>query len=222
MRGTLLGVSGDRAIVRADRIQSVDIDSGEVQATAATMAEDPVPSFERLLPRLGESAERETVPVDRLDDTPVWVAGGAVLFLRGTEQAVTSLVGLDASTLEVAWTVGLAQKRPLGACATSAGILLVPQRGEPVRFVDWAGQQRWLRELGEGDEEIVEFACGDDRVVARLKSARGERLRTFDAAAGDLMSESKDIPEELASAVGRQSTSDPRVRQVGEFVEGRP
>ena len=216
MKGELLGTASGRALVLSDSIASVDIESGEVRATANTAAEDPMPSFDRHLPRF-DNGERETQPVDRLDSMPVYAGPEVVAFIRGTGEVVTSLVGLDATTLEQAWTLELAYKQSVRSCSTAAGVLIAPPPPDPARFVNWMGQQTWLREFGNPDEKVDDFACGEDEIVARLVDGkRNKRLRTFDAVTGDLKGEREDGELNVA----RAAVAHPDVRQDGAEVVG--
>lgn len=191
--GTLLGATETHAIVLADDgIVLVDIQTGDVRAQADTAAEDPVPSFDRHLPRLGVE-ERDAQPVDRLTDMPIHVGGEVVVFTRGSEDVVTSLVGLDTTTLEEAWTLELAYKRPVRTCQTDAGVLLIPAAPDPARFVDWLGQQAWLREFGDG--ELQDYRCGARKLQVLMKSGRRFAIRTYESATGDLVEETRATAE---------------------------
>lgn len=186
MAGTLLGVADGVAVVANPAIVAVDVSSGTVLATADTTGEDPAPNLERYLPRLGDE-DAKVVEVDRLADAPVYFGDSRVVYLRGRDDMVTSIVGLVASTLEPAWALPLAYREPVRTCATSLGVLLVPRAGEPARFVGWDGAQRWLRELGERDETVESFACRETTVEALLGSKSSRRVRSFDAATGELL-----------------------------------
>ena len=216
LTGQLLGVASGRALILTDAIVSVDVDSGEVRARASTTAEEPSPSFDRHLPRFG-GEDRQTERVDRIEEMPIYVGGEVVVFMRGSGDVVTSIVGLDATTLEEAWTLALAYKRPLRTCATADGVLLVPPSPDPARFVDWLGQQGWLREFGEPNEQVADIGCGATEVAVLLEANGRRRTRTFDGASGDLQT-TDEAADELA--LRYDAPLHPVVRQAGSEVVG--
>lgn len=220
VRGRLVGTTATHAIVLDEQLISIVIDDSTVAARAATSAEDRVPEFERLLPRLGEE-ESKTHVADRLPDAPVYLGGDVVVFLRGYDDVITSIAALDAAALEPAWTLDLAYHAPVRTCATDSGVVLVPPAPRPARFVDWAGNQQWLREFGAGDETVQSFACGAETVAALLRRKKRYRLRTFAAATGDLIASHKASADtDPGAGVTQTPATDPRVHQEGDWVVG--
>lgn len=213
--GQLLGVTEAHVVVLTDQIVSLDIETGALVATATTPARDPVPSFERHLPRLGDD-ERPGIAVDRLEDAPIYVSGETVVFMRGTDSAATTLVGLDSATLEEAWTLELAYERPVRSCATAVGVVLVPPSPDPARAVNWLGKQTWLREFGDSADKILDFRC-DENQLAVLLDADPPVVHTFDAVSGDLAATTAAAG---AALVAHTPAPHPTVRQLGADVVG--
>ena len=200
--GTLLGVARERAIVeRTGELLSISVDQGEILARTSMKGVDSPPNLDGLLPRLGVDAGG-MVETDRIPTSPVLVHDDAVVVVRGTEEAVTSVIGLDVENLEQAWSVPATALRPVTVCGTSNGVAIVPASPRPARFVGWDGKQRWLRRLAEGQNKVSSVVCAEDAVVAEVSDKSGDAItvRAFDDLTGDLTERSGPLPEPWVAA----------------------
>ena len=94
-------------------------------------------------------------------------------------------------------------------------MLLIPAAPDPARFVDWLGQQAWLREFGDG--ELQDYRCGAEKLQVLMKSGRRFAIRTYDSVTGDLVEEAK-ATAEAPLTLEPATTAYTGVAQVGDEV----